>query len=74
MNRGTTTPVLIEPPNNLETWTRKAAQHLEADVLGLDFIQAQDGTWHLLECNDIPGLEGFPEVARQTIASIFRTF
>jgi ribosomal protein S6--L-glutamate ligase len=74
VNRGTTTPVLIEPPNNLETWTRKAAQHLEADVLGLDFIQAQDGTWHLLECNDIPGLEGFPEVARQTIASIFRTF
>ena len=74
VNRGIATPVLIEPPAELETWTRKAALHLGSLVLGLDFIQSAEGTWHLLECNDVPGLEGFPEVSRFDIANIFRTF
>ena len=73
VNRGTATPVLIDPPAELENWTRIAHRHLNAFILGLDFIQSPDGSWLLLECNDVPGLEGFPEVVRQDLANGLRT-
>lgn len=73
VNRGIATPVLIETPDVLEQWTHAAAQHLNAYILGLDFIQTPDGEWLLLECNDVPGLEGFPETVRMDVASCLRT-
>jgi ribosomal protein S6--L-glutamate ligase len=59
---------LVEPPEELTTWTRKAMQHLGADALGLDFLETRDGTWVLLESNDTPGLSGFPDRARAALA------
>lgn len=72
VNRGIATPVLVETPAALEQWTRNACQHLKAFILGLDFIQTPEGEWLLLECNDVPGLEGFPDVVRQDVASGLR--
>ena len=46
-----------------------AMAHLGADILGLDFLETRDG-WVLLECNDTPGLSGFPEEVRIALASL----
>jgi ribosomal protein S6--L-glutamate ligase len=43
--------------------------HLGADILGLDFLETRSG-WVLLECNDTPGLSGFPEEARFLVARL----
>lgn len=72
VNRGVATPVLIDTPAALEQWTHAASQHLKAFVLGLDFIQTPNGEWLLLECNDVPGLEGFPEIVRTDMAGATR--
>jgi ribosomal protein S6--L-glutamate ligase len=61
---------LIPPDEQLTNWTRQAAAHFGADVLGLDFIQDAEGNYTLLESNDIPGVRGFPEEVRKTIARI----
>ncbi len=34
----------IDPPPELAEYTRRAMRHLGAYVLGLDFLQAKDGT------------------------------
>jgi ribosomal protein S6--L-glutamate ligase len=60
---------LIETPPELARWTGKAMAHLGADILGLDFLETSEG-WVLLECNDTPGLSGFPEEARVAIATL----
>jgi ribosomal protein S6--L-glutamate ligase len=61
---------LITPEPKLVDWTRQAAKHFGADVLGLDFIQDAEGNYTLLESNDIPGVRGFPEEVRKTMALI----
>lgn len=61
---------LIAPEPQLVEWTRQAAKHFGADVLGLDFIQDADGSYTLLESNDIPGVRGFPEEVRKTMALV----
>jgi ribosomal protein S6--L-glutamate ligase len=61
---------LVDPPEQLAAWTRKAMQHLGADALGLDFLETHDGSWVLLESNDAPGLTGFPDRARAALADI----
>ncbi len=60
---------LIDPPEQLAQWTRRAMEHLRADVLGLDYLERQDGSWVLLESNDTPGFSGFPETVRSAVAS-----
>ncbi|QAT83247.1 alpha-L-glutamate ligase [Corallococcus coralloides] len=63
---------VIDPPPELAEHTRRAMRHLGADVLGLDFLQAKDGAYTLLECNDTPGLSGFPEELREDVAECLR--
>jgi ribosomal protein S6--L-glutamate ligase len=60
---------LLDTPPALAKWTSKAMAHLGADILGLDFLETSDG-WVLLECNDTPGLSGFPEETRTTLAGL----
>ena len=67
-NVDTSSYEVIEPPAELRRWTRQAMEHLQADVLGLDFLEAVDGSWVLLESNDIPGVRGFPEDVPAAIA------
>lgn len=74
VNRGTAQPVLMDTPAQLEIWSRHAADHLGSFILGLDFIQKADGEWLLLECNDVPGIAGFPDVVKHDVASAFRAF
>lgn len=68
VNRETSTPRLIDPPDILAQWTLQAAKHLGSSVVGLDFLQTRAGEWLLLECNDVPGLTGFPDHVPQAVA------
>ncbi len=67
-NVGTAHYEVISPPKPLVQWTRQAMHHLDADVLGLDYLESEDGQWHLLESNDIPGVLGFPSRVPEAIA------
>ncbi|HEU5377032.1 MAG TPA: hypothetical protein VFV38_16500 [Ktedonobacteraceae bacterium] len=60
---------IILAPAQLEEWTRKAVNHLQADVLALDFLEKHDGSSVLLESNDIPGFSGFPTNVREAAAT-----
>jgi ribosomal protein S6--L-glutamate ligase len=59
---------LIDVPPLLAEYTIKAMAHLSADILGIDFLQTQQGDYLLLESNDIPGLSGFPDDVPQALA------
>ncbi|QQR41988.1 hypothetical protein JKA73_22940 [Myxococcus xanthus] len=59
---------VIDPPPQLVDFTRRAREQLRADIVALDFLEAQDGQYLLLECNDTPGLSGFPESLRAALA------
>ena len=60
---------VIDTPSELAAWTRTAMTHLGADILGLDFLETRSG-WVLLECNETPGLSGFPEEVRAALAGL----
>ena len=61
---------LVDVPARVAELTLQVADHLGADVLGLDVLQAPDGSWVVLEVNETPGLSGFPEAARLELASV----
>jgi ribosomal protein S6--L-glutamate ligase len=63
---------LIDTPKELEEHTRSAMKHLNADLLGLDFLEQRDGSFILLESNDTPGLSGFPDLSRSAVAARLR--
>lgn len=63
---------VIDPPPRLAEWTRRAMRHLGADTLALDFLEKPDGSYVLLESNDVPGLSGFPEAVRQEMVDRLR--
>lgn len=67
-NVQTTDYALIDPPEALVHWTRTAMKHLNADVLGLDYLERPSGDWVLLESNDIPGVLGFPDAVKVAMA------
>ncbi len=52
--------------------THRAMAHLQADMLGLDFMETTDGTYLVLESNDTPGLAGFPDEVRSAVAQLVR--
>jgi ribosomal protein S6--L-glutamate ligase len=60
---------IIRAPAQLEAWTRQAINHLQAEVLALDFLEKSDGSYVLLESNDIPGFSGFPAPVREAVAA-----
>ena len=60
---------IIRAPAQLEAWTRQAINHLQAEVLALDFLEKSDGSYVLLESNDIPGFSGFPTAVREAVAA-----
>ncbi len=64
---------IIPAPNQIADATRKAVAHLQADVLALDFLERGDGSYVLLESNDIPGFSGFPPEVREAVALRLRT-
>jgi ribosomal protein S6--L-glutamate ligase len=47
----------IEPPHELVELGHSALAILGVDIVGLDFLQANDGRWILLEANLSPGLD-----------------
>lgn len=60
---------LIDPPAQILEYSQRIMSHLEADILGIDFIEDQQGKFWVLECNEIPGLAGFPDAARRLLAA-----
>ncbi|BCM90415.1 hypothetical protein IAD21_02267 [Abditibacteriota bacterium] len=67
VNRGETNIRLIEPPSEIADWTKRVASHLNADILGLDWIETPGGEWRCLESNDVPGLAGWPEDVKRAL-------
>ena len=59
---------LIEVPEKLREYTIAAKDHLQADVLGLDFLETREGEFLLLENNDVLGLSGFPDSLKLLLA------
>ena len=59
---------LIEPPREMATQTHAIMAHLGADVLGIDFLERADGSFVVLESNDIPGVLGWPRSVIEAIA------
>ena len=59
---------IIPVPLQLEDYTQRAMNHLQADVLALDFLEKHDGSYVLLESNDISGFSGFPVTVREAVA------
>ena len=71
-NRNTVEYSLIDVPPLIAEYTRRAMQHLQADVLGLDVLETAAGEYLVLECNDIPGISGFPDTVRTALAQCLR--
>ena len=71
VNRGVAETQIIQVPDELATWTRRAQAHLGADILGLDWIE-RAGDWKCLESNDIPGLAGWPDEVRAALVARVR--
>ena len=74
VNRGTAQTKMIPVPAEIGEWTKRVQKHLNADVLGLDWIESSDGEWLCLESNDVPGLSGWPaDVRRALVATVRQT-
>ncbi len=71
-NVATTSHDMVEVPPQVARWTRQAMNATGAQVLGVDFLEAHDGTWIALESNDIPGVRGWPDVVPEAIARLVR--
>ena len=59
-------------PEVLKEYTIKTMSHLKAEILGLDFLETKEGSYIMLEANDIPGLDGFPDDTRHAVADGLR--
>ena len=68
-NTGIVDNELIPAPDILHEYTLRAVQHFNADVLALDILKTHDERYIVLECNEVPGLAGFPvSVIEATVA------
>ena len=72
VNRGTSEIEIIPVPSEIGDWTRRVRAHLGADIVGLDWIETPDGEWICLECNDVPGLTGWPDEVRRALVACVR--
>lgn len=60
---------MIPPPALLYDYTRRTMQHFGADILALDFLETREGTYVVLESNDVPGLTGFPDTVTDAVVA-----
>ena len=58
-NVGTIDYDIITPDTTLAQQVQALQQSLQADILAVDILEEADGTLHVVEYNDIPGLSGF---------------
>ncbi len=72
VNRGTAKTKIIQAPDELANWTKRVQLHLNADILGLDWIESNEGKWTCLESNDVPGLAGWPDDVRRALVEKVR--
>lgn len=72
VNRGVAVSRIIAVPEELATWTQRVQAHLSADILGLDWIESNEGNWTCLELNDVPGLSGWPDEVRRALVATMR--
>lgn len=67
-NVETVSYALIDPPEILQHYTLRIRDHTQADIIGVDYLELEDHQYITLEYNDVPGLSGFPDEARWTLA------
>lgn len=67
-NADTLRATLVDPPEDLLRYTRKIQRHLGSTSVGVDALENENGEFVVLEVNDPPGLVGFPEDARWSLA------
>lgn len=72
VNRGNSEIEVIETPAEIGEWTKRVQTHLGADILGVDWIETPKGEWKCLECNDVPGLTGWPDGVREALVARVR--
>ena len=72
VNRGEAQIQLMEAPEEPAMWTKRVQLHLGADILGLDWIESNNGEWTCLESNDVPGLSGWPLEVRRALVAVVR--
>ena len=72
VNRGHAQFEIIEVPEIIGDWTRRAQIHLGAEMLGLDWIETPGGAWLCLESNDVPGLAGWPDAVKTALVARVR--
>lgn len=64
---------IVELPERILKQSKEAAMCLQADVLGVDWVQVEDGSWVILEANIAPGLELAGHDFRPRVLSLLRT-
>lgn len=68
-NAGIVDSELIPAPDELYEYTLRAVRHFQADVLALDILKTREGRYLVLECNEVPGLAGFPDSVIEAIVT-----
>jgi ribosomal protein S6--L-glutamate ligase len=71
VNQLTTGYALMDLPEELIGYTRRAMAHLGTEVLALDILEDKEGRYTVLESNDTPGLTGFPDEVKVAIGEAF---
>jgi ribosomal protein S6--L-glutamate ligase len=71
-NVQTTDFVNIGLDDELVQQTKYLQAHLRADIVAIDILEEKNGSRYFVEYNDIPGLSGFPDEAREELANCIR--
>lgn len=63
---------LFQPKKEQIDQIKKLQTYLKADIIAIDILEEHDGTHHIVEYNDIPGLSGFPDSLKFELASVVK--
>lgn len=72
-NVATTDFQVLEPEPLLTQQLKSLQQRLGADILAIDILEEADGTLHVVEYNDIPGLSGFSEALKWNLVDCLKS-
>jgi len=62
----------ITPAEEQIQQVKKIQAYLKADIIAIDILEEEDGTQHIVEYNDIPGLSGFSDALKGALANIVK--
>ena len=62
----------IIPQESLVKSLKKLQHEIEADILAIDILEEANGSIHIVEYNDMPGLSGFTDELKYELAEVLR--